>query len=316
MILIICIFNDFKIKNMEKIMISASSLNLFSKKSSFLGLGMLLLFSFTQLGCTAAKPKSAFQLAPELTQTGKIIDLASGQPITPQQLIQQLAESSRVVVGEKHDNIHHHHIEQWLAQELPKVRPQGAVLLEMFTPNQQAKVSNVQKQMQGNPYIRDEKLQEVLHWNSGWPWEQYGELVKYLLTQPYPVLAANLNPDEIKTAYNNPPTLSGNHSTQPIVQELILATIKRSHGGEVDDDQANKMKVIQQLRDRAMAQSLLNAPEPALLFAGGYHATRAIGVPLHVQDLAPNEPLKVLIISEEGEEIDHLHADYVWYTPK
>ena len=76
------------------------------------------------------------------------------------------------------------------------------------------------------------------------------------------------------------------------------------------------MKVIQQLRDRAMAQSLLNAPEPALLFAGGYHATRAIGVPLHVQDLAPNEPLKVLIISEEGEEIDHLHADYVWYTPK
>ncbi|VEB70270.1 Uncharacterized iron-regulated protein [Providencia rustigianii] len=138
-------------------MISASSLNLFSKKSSFLGLGMLLLFSFTQLGCTATKPKPAFQLAPELTQTGKIIDLASGQSITPQQLIQQLAESSRVVVGEKHDNIHHHHIEQWLAQELPKVRPQGAVLLEMFTPKSTSKSEQCTKADAGVTHIFEMK---------------------------------------------------------------------------------------------------------------------------------------------------------------
>ncbi|GHB85948.1 hypothetical protein GCM10007290_08760 [Providencia stuartii] len=48
---------------------------------------------------------------------------------------------------------------------------------------------------------------------------------------------------------------------------------------------------------------------------GGYHATRAIGVPLHVQDLAPDAEFTVLIISEKGNAIDNLHADYVWYTP-
>lgn len=297
-------------------MISARSLNYLTKKSSLLSLGMLFVLSFTQLGCTSQTPKPATQLDPQLTQVGKIIDLDSGKSITSQQLIQQLAASPRVIVGEKHDNIYHHQIEQWVAQEMQQIRPQGAVLLEMLTPNQQSKVANVQKQMQGNPYIRDEKLQEVLHWNTGWPWAQYGNLVKYLLAQPYPVLAANINRDAVMEAYNNPPKLTGKHSTQPVIQALINETIKRSHNGELDDIQSNKMMNIQQLRDRAMAQGLLDAPAPAVLFAGGYHATRAIGVPLHVLDLAPNEPLKVLIISEVGEEIDNLHADYVWYTPK
>ncbi|MBC5790683.1 ChaN family lipoprotein [Providencia sp. JUb39] len=301
---------------MEKIMISARSLNYLTKKPSLLSLGMLFVLSFTQLGCTSQTPKPAQQLDPQLTQAGKIIDLDSGKSITPQQLIQELAASPRVIVGEKHDNIYHHQIEQWVAQEMQQIRPQGAVLLEMLTPDQQSRVNNVQKQMQGNPYIRDEKLQEILHWNSGWPWAQYGELVKYLLAQPSPVLAANINRDAVLKAYDNPPTITGTHSTQPVIQELISETIKRSHNGELDDKQAKKMLVIQQLRDRAMAQGLLDAPAPALLFAGGYHATRAIGVPLHMLDLAPDEPLKVLIISEQGEEIDNLHADYVWYTPK
>ena len=47
------------------------------------------------------------------------------------------------------------------------------------------------------------------------------------------------------------------------------------------------MTAIQQLRDRAMAKSLLDAPTPALLIAGSFHATKVMGVPLHVTDLAP-----------------------------
>ncbi|MBO1916676.1 hypothetical protein J4727_19710 [Providencia rettgeri] len=48
-----------------------------------------------------------------------------------------------------------------------------------------------------------------------------------------------------------------------------VKTIESSHGGELTAEQVVKM--TQQLRDRRMAESLLNAP--ALLFAGGYHAT-------------------------------------------
>ena len=75
------------------------------------------------------------------------------------------------------------------------------------------------------------------------------------------------------------------------------------------------MTVIQQLRDRAMAKSLLNAPMPALLIAGSFHATKLMGVPLHIKDLAPNETVTVLIMAEEGSDITSEHADYLWITP-
>lgn len=279
-------------------------------------IAILIVGLFFLMGCTQKTTPTNLQLDNQLTGNNQIIDLATGKSLTPEELVKQLSQSPRVIVGEKHDNRYHHQIEQWLAQEMPKIRPQGAVLLEMLTPSQQKSVNKVQAQMQSSPYIRDEKLQSALNWNSGWPWEQYGSLVKYLLVQPSPILSANINREDVLSAYENPPVLTGKYSTQRVVQELIYETIKLSHNGEIDNQQAHKMVVIQQLRDRAMAQSLLDAPAPALLFAGGYHATRAIGVPLHVQDLAPEEPLKVLIISEQGEEIDNLHADFVWYTPK
>ncbi|MBY0443917.1 MAG: hypothetical protein K2Q15_01735, partial [Burkholderiales bacterium] len=59
----------------------------------------------------------------------------------------------------------------------------------------------------------------------------------------------------------------------------------------------------------------LAAPTPALLMAGGYHAAKDVGVPLHAQDLAPNQPVTVLMLAEQGAEIALAHADYVWLTP-
>ncbi|MTB40473.1 iron-regulated protein [Providencia sp. wls1948] len=291
---------------MEKIMISVR----LKVKSSLIAMALLLV-----AGCAQQVEQKPLELDSRLTGQGQIIDLQPGQSITPQQLIEQLSQSSRVIVGEKHDNLYHHQIEQWLAQEMHKIRPQGSVLLEMIKPDQQKSVDAVKAQMQGNPYIRDEKLQSKLKWQKGWPWEQYGELTKYLLKAPYPVLSANLNTEEITEAYEKPPVLNGIYSTQPVVQELISKTIETSHDGALTPEQVQKMTVIQQMRDRRMAKSLLQAPTPAMLFAGGYHATRAIGVPLHVQDLAPDAEFKVLIISEKDNAIDNIHADYVWYTP-
>ncbi|EKT56308.1 ChaN family lipoprotein [Providencia sneebia] len=279
-------------------------------KSSIIAMAL-----FFVAGCAQQVKQPPLELDNKLTGTGQIIDLQTGESLTPSQLVEKLSQSPRVIVGEKHDNLYHHQIEQWLAQEMAEKRPQGSVLLEMIKPDQQHKVNEVKAQMQNDPYIRDEKLQSALKWQQGWPWEQYGELVKSLLKAPYPLLSANLNSEEIKEAYAHPPVLVGTHSTQPVVQELISKTIESSHGGQITAEQIEKMTVIQQMRDRRMAKSLLEAPTPALLYVGGYHATKVIGIPLHMQDLAPESDFSVLIISEKANVIDGVHADYVWYTP-
>jgi uncharacterized iron-regulated protein len=80
------------------------------------------------------------------------------------------------------------------------------------------------------------------------------------------------------------------------------------------EDALPAMLAIQQQRDRRMAHSVIDAPAPALLFAGSYHVRKDIGVPLHMADLGSHERPVVLLLAQEGSEVQPGSADYVWYT--
>lgn len=74
------------------------------------------------------------------------------------------------------------------------------------------------------------------------------------------------------------------------------------------------MLAIQQQRDRRMAQSLIAAPTPAVLFAGSYHVRKDVGIPLHMADLGADESPVVLLLAQVGTRVEPGSADYVWYT--
>jgi len=59
----------------------------------------------------------------------------------------------------------------------------------------------------------------------------------------------------------------------------------------------------------------LAAPKPTLLFAGGSHARRDLGAPLHLLDLGAVGNAQVLMLAEVGERVAAQQADFVWYTP-
>lgn len=107
----------------------------------------------------------------------------------------------------------------------------------------------------------------------------------------------------------------GQLSAQPAVRKALEETIRTSHGGKIEADQLQAMLAIQQQRDRRMAERLLAAPTPALLIAGGYHAAKSVGVPLHVRDLQPAAAPMVLMLAEPGVQVDANTADYLWITP-
>lgn len=242
--------------------------------------------------------------------SGEIRDLRSGQTLTAQELLARLAKPSRLIVGEQHDNRDHHQLQLWLLQTLNEQRPQGSLLLEMLTPDQQGRVDHVKR---SSPLPAD--LPNALAWQPGWDWNLYGPIVGFALTQPYPLLAANLDTLEIRTVYVKPPTLSGSRSNAPMVKETLLAQISDSHCGLLPTSQMPAMLAVQQQRDRRMAGRLLAAPTPSLLFAGAYHARKDVGVPIHVQDLGESEAPMVLMLAEQGAEVTPAMADYVWYTP-
>lgn len=248
--------------------------------------------------------------------SGQIIDLKSNKTITQQELLAELAVARQLIVGEKHDNAEHHQIELWLLQNLPTRRPQGSVLLEMLTADQQPRVNQVKRWLKDDPVVRDGRVQELLNWQKGWPWEMYGDVVMQALRAPYPLLSANIDRDRVMALYKKNEFPEGKKSTAPAVQGALRATIIAMHEGNIEGQQLASMLSIQQQRDRYMARQLLNAPTPSLLIAGGYHASKSIGVPLHVEDLAPGIQPVVLMLAEKGMNITVDHADYVWFmTP-
>jgi uncharacterized iron-regulated protein len=239
-----------------------------------------------------------------------IRDLRTGQTLTAQELIERLAKPSRLIVGEQHDNRDHHQLQLWLLQSLGEQRPQGSLLLEMLTPDQQSRVDDV-RHITPPP----ENLPAALAWQQGWDWDLYGPIVRFALTQPYPLLAANLDNLEVRAVYAKPPTLSGARSNAASVKEVLLAQISDSHCGLLPASQMPAMLAVQQQRDRRMAERLLAAPTPSLLFVGAYHARKDVGVPIHVLDLGQAQAPVVLMLAEQGGEVTAAMADYVWYTP-
>ncbi|MCP1497940.1 putative iron-regulated protein [Pseudomonas migulae] len=241
---------------------------------------------------------------------GEIRDMRTGQALTAQELVLRLAKPSRLIVGEQHDNRDHHELQRWLLQALGEQRPQGSLLLEMLTPDQQQRVDDVR-----HASTLPADLPDALAWQPGWDWNLYGPIVRFALIQPHPLLAANLDTVEVRAFYAQSPILSGARSNTAAVKAELLAQISESHCGLLPASQMPAMLAVQQQRDRRMAERLLAAPKPALLFAGAYHARKDVGVPIHALDLGAPEAPTVLMLAQQGSEVTAAMADYVWYTP-
>lgn len=246
------------------------------------------------------------------SELGQIIETASGRVLSPAELVSALAPAPLVIIGEKHDNADHHALQQWLLRSLSARRAQGSWLLEMLNPDQQAAVTAAQQRLAKGERL--DNLPKQIHWQKNWPWHLYGPLVSEALAQPYPLRSANLDRSEIIALYRKPPQLPAGLSTAKTVQQALIEDIRQAHCGKLPDSQVPPMLAIQQQRDRRMAERLLAAPQPAVLLAGAFHARRDLGVPLHTQDLAGQQP-KVLILLEVGQTVPKDAADYLWYSP-
>lgn len=107
-------------------------------------LSCLMLLAACQGRPMLPPPAPLAPLGHEHADLGRIVDLASGRTIDPEQLLDRLARAERVLVGEQHDNPDHHALQLWLLRELFRLRPQGSVLMEMLNPDQQNKVDQAQ----------------------------------------------------------------------------------------------------------------------------------------------------------------------------
>ncbi|MBP6862681.1 MAG: ChaN family lipoprotein [Neisseriaceae bacterium] len=279
------------------------------KKIAAVCLGALVL---SACGSMAPPPVVDQASLEAVAQSGRIIDLRTQATLTPAQLAAELAQADIVMVGEKHDQIKHHQMEQWLVATLPQQRPQGSFVLEMLQPKQQDKVTKTQVFLSGGGHLRMDKVVQATDWQKGWNWAQYRDLVNQLLRQPAPVLEANLDREPMMQIYKDKPILSGAlHQRSEVKAELAKVIDAMHEGADLD-----AMIAVQQHRDRKMAEAVMAAPKPTMLVAGAYHVVKNLGAPLHLRDLGNQATVKVLILAQPDAKVLPEHADYVWYAPQ
>ncbi len=276
---------------------------------------LLLLLVLSLLAACHSLPELPEWQSPEGREhadLGSIVDLRSGATLTPGQLLARLENAERLLVGERHDNPDHHALQLWLLQALAERRAQGSLLLEMLTPEQQARVDTVRADVREGRMADD--LPAALAWQDGWDWQLYGPLVRHALAQSYPLLYANLGREDITALYRAARQVNGRASGASAVRDALRAQIRASHCDMLPESQLPAMLAVQQQRDRRMAERLQAAPKPAMLLAGAFHVRRDLGVPLHLEDLSAGAA-QVLVLAEVGERVSVEQADFVWYTP-
>ena len=182
---------------------------------------MRLLLPFVLMllsACQALPPMPAWQSPAGRghADLGVIRDLRSGERLSPEELVERLADAERLLVGERHDNPDHHALQLWLLEALAARREPGALLLEMLDATQQARVDAVQAAAR-----LPADLPAALAWQPGWDWALYGPILRHALTEGVPLRAANLSRDELLAVYRQLPALPAGAASAPAVAALM-----------------------------------------------------------------------------------------------
>ncbi len=269
--------------------------------------------------------------------TGKLYDTARREFIEPAAMLEQFSNSRFVLLGEKHDNPDHHHLQAWVLRQLIAAGRKPSVAFEMFGTDTGPAIARHLAEHPGDA----DGIAEAVNWEkSGWPdWAMYRPIVEAGVEAGLPILAANL-PREKSRALNREGVSALDEAlvrdfqlAQPLtssIQTSMDKEIREAHCGMANDTVVEAMIQGQRARDATMAGSLLAGEQKdgGVLITGNGHARTDRGVPAYLRLRSPEVGVKSLAFLEvtEGKILpeeysddlfaDSLPFDFVWFTPR
>ncbi|MCG3203216.1 MAG: hypothetical protein NFCOHLIN_03145 [Gammaproteobacteria bacterium] len=265
---------------------------------------------------------------------GEICELGSGRTITREELLARLRATRFVLLGESHDDAHHHRIQAEVLQALVVGGGQRALAMEQFDTEDQATIDRVL----ARPDRTAAAVAEAARmYHKGWDWHYYEPLVDIALREDLPIVAANLSRAAARRVVAGGLQALGAaaaarlalDSTWNAQREATLrAAILEGHCGRAPDDLLPKLVLTQRARDATMADALLRrAPSGAVVILGRLHARNDVGVPLYLRRRDPEATVASVALVEvdagDGRTGDGATSapsrppfDYLWFTPR
>lgn len=268
---------------------------------------------------------------------GRIWDVSAGSSINAVTLVERLARSHFVLLGEKHDNPDHHRLQAWLLRALIAADRRPAVGLEMFTIEDTAVLDRHLAEAPTDAA----GLADVVDWDrSGWPaWALYQPIAETAIEARLPIVGTNIPPSTLRAlkreglAAIDPGMLARlglDRPVDPEVRAAMAAEVRDAHCGHASESVIEAMVTIQRARDAQMAESLAAADgdDGAVLIAGFGHVRKDRGVPSFLTARVSGATVSSLAFLEVDRDAMEptayaahfgqgaLPFDYVWFTPR
>jgi uncharacterized iron-regulated protein len=242
-----------------------------------------------------------------------IIDVRSGDEISVTELAARLRGSDYVLLGELHDNPHHH---RRRAELIARLAPTGVVVIAEHLDSGRRLIPDSSKNLQLH-------MEEAGFDTRAWKWPIHEPLFSGLLGAGLPVTGGNISKDLARRIVREgdsalPHTLRAiinRAPLNPVAASILDADLLTSHCGQLEPARIPPMRLAQRARDASMAESLLAANiRPAVLVAGNGHVRTDYGVPQLLSVLKPDARIVSIAFVENDSSASATPHDYVWQT--
>ena len=296
-------------------------------------MGVLGALALASCSPAVAPPPRAWQ-SPEghaHPLSGRVWDANARRFIEPPVLIERLARTDFVLLGERHDNADHHRLQGWVVEALANAGRRPAVAFEMLTIEDSGTVARYLASPSGDAA----GLGPAVSWEtSGWPpWRIYQPIAEAALAGRLPIVGANLTPGATRAVRKHgfaaiDPALAArtgvDRPLDPATRASLEEEIREAHCGHAAGATLDLMAAVQVARDAQMADAMAAAGERdgSVLIAGAGHVRTDRGVPARLAVRRPGASVVALAFAEvtEGRTSPEAYlsrpVDYVWFTPR
>ena len=240
-----------------------------------------------------------------------IWDTANQKTVSENQLLDVLAQSRTIILGETHGDAEHQNREAFLINRLADRGQYPSIALEMVP---KAKTSMIQAYRQQSPEEAS-LLGEALDWvNSGWPdYSFYEPVINAAFRAKDDIVGLDMGETEKLTARNAPVPANTPAGLIASWRETMAA----AHCNLISPEDLEAVTRMQVARDRSMTV-LIAENDPVLAIVGAEHARKDRGSPAL---LAANgrSSITLALMSYTTQTADEFqknkHFDYIWFTP-
>jgi len=260
-----------------------------------------------------------------------------GRAVTRAEVIGALVRSDFILLGEQHDNPHHHRLRSELIGELVNALGNPIVIEKPADTAAKKPAQNPTLVMEyldrgarldpKQPLL--EEMERAGFSVKGWQWPLHEPLFAVARAAGLNIVGGNLKRGDARRV-----AMEGDAAVEPVLADKLsrapLSTsakqslddaLNEGHCGHMPASRLPNMRLAQRARDAAMATTMLEASSrPVILLAGNGHVRSDFGVTALLRDLAPKRNRISIGFYEADTHWERRLAelrgvfDYVWFT--